>query len=62
MNMKSKGLPEITEVKELAEYLRVSKRHIYDMLNIKDAPKYRLGRRILIPTREFFTWLKEQSA
>ena len=47
-------------VPELAEQMQISRPTAYELVKREDFPKVCVGRRILIPRREFEAWLSEQ--
>ena len=46
---------------EAAKQLHISRSKMYELLHCGIIPHVRLGRRILIPTKELERWLHEQS-
>ena len=46
---------------EAAKQLHISRTKMYELLRQNVIPHVRLGRRILIPTKELERWLHEQS-
>lgn len=45
-------------VKEVSEILRIGKTMTYELVNQPDFPKLRIGKKILIPEKEFQDFLK----
>jgi len=45
-------------VKEVMEILRIGRTMTYELVNQPDFPKLRIGRKILIPEKEFQDFLK----
>lgn len=53
-------MDKMLTVSEIAEHLRISKRQAYRIVEGKDFPSVRIGRRILIPETKYEQWLNEK--
>ncbi|MED4602554.1 excisionase [Paenibacillus validus] len=64
MNETNTAVPEqeTLDVGEAAEYLRVSKWIIYDMVRCKQIPFFRVRTRIFFKRRELDQWCAQQGA
>lgn len=49
--------PKTLTVEQLAQELNISRASAYTLVKRKDFPKIRIGKRIIIPTLAFETWL-----
>lgn len=49
----------IWSVSEVADYLKVSKGHIYNMVSDRKIPHEKKGRRLYFIPSEIFNWIKE---
>lgn len=52
-----RAVPECMDVPEVAYALNVSTYMVYKMLNDKQLPSIRCGKRWLVPREEFHRWL-----
>ncbi|MEB2589427.1 helix-turn-helix domain-containing protein [Bacillus cereus] len=62
--MKNKGLdglPDILTVMELKEYLGIGREQAYTLVNNKDFPVKKIGRRILIYKPNLIRWLESSN-
>jgi len=62
--MKSKAIKEqdlVLRVIDIADILGISKSSAYQLVRQKDFPKVRIGKRIIIPRDNFFSWLNRQA-
>ena len=48
-------------VSEVAETMQISRPKAYELVWRNDFPRVNVGRRVLIPRREFETWLSKQA-
>ena len=48
---------KVLNVKEVSEILGISKSLTYDLVKQGEIPHKKLGRRIIIPNKEFESWL-----
>ena len=46
--------------RDIREILGVSRAYVYMLMKQPDFPKFRIGKRILVPIDEFNRWLDEQ--
>ncbi len=53
-------IPEIMDVKQLAQYLRIGKSKIYNMIRHKKIPASRIGRQYRFSKEVIDHWLKER--
>lgn len=51
----------IMTVAEAADFMRISKPAMYEVVHRADFPKIRIGRKILIPRLEFFEWIHREA-
>ena len=56
-NVKQDGLPDILSVKQLCEYLQVSRRTVYKLLGEHQIPYCRIGHQYRIQKRDVFQFL-----
>ena len=54
-------MPDVMDVKQLAEALRISKAGAYNLLNSPDFPTLRIGGRKLVMKHELVEWLKSRT-
>ncbi|MEL7658822.1 MAG: helix-turn-helix domain-containing protein, partial [Bacillota bacterium] len=48
-------------VADIADILGISRSIAYQLVRQKDFPKIRIGKRIIIPRDNFFSWLNRQA-
>ena len=51
-------MPDVMDVKQLAEALRISKAGAYNLLNSPDFPTLRIGGRKLVMKYDLLEWLR----
>ena len=62
MNYKSYDeLPLMLSVKELSEFLGISKSGAYELVKTKDFPVVKIGARVLIPKDKLIEWIDKQT-
>ncbi len=61
-NQSSTQLPEVSSVKQLADYLGIHARTLYSMVVAGKIPHFRAGRRILFYRDNVVEWLRGQGA
>ena len=54
-------MPDVMDVKQLAEALRISKAGAYNLLNSPDFPTLRIGGRKLVMKQDLLEWLRSQT-
>ena len=54
-------MPDVMDVKQLAEALRISKAGAYNLLNSPDFPTLRIGGRKLVMKQELLEWLRRHT-
>lgn len=54
-------LPLILSVKELSEFLGISKSGAYELVKTKGFPVVKIGARVLIPKDKLIEWIDKQS-
>lgn len=52
-------LPDVLTVQEAADFLQVSKEHVYAMIRREEMPFFKLGRLVRISKQEFIGWIQE---
>ena len=55
------NLPDVLNVKQLAEALQISKAGAYNLLSSPDFPTLRIGGRKLVMKNELVEWLKSRT-
>ncbi len=54
-------LPDVLNVKQLAEALHLSRAGAYNLLNTDDFPTLRIGGRKLVMKQDLIAWLKKHT-
>ena len=54
-------MPDVTDAKQLAQALQISKAGAYNLLNDPDFPTLRIGGRKLVMKNELVEWLKSRT-
>ena len=54
-------MPDVMDVKQLAEALRISKAGAYNLLNSPDFPTLRFGGRKLVMKQDLLDWLRSHT-
>lgn len=54
-------LPLMLSVKELSEFLGISKSGAYELVKTKDFPVVKIGARVLIPKDKLIEWIDKQT-
>ena len=54
-------MDKIYTIPEVAEYLRMSKSKVYDLVKRKKIPSVKIGRNVRIRHSDFMEWLDEQT-
>jgi PTS system nitrogen regulatory IIA component len=62
MDMKTQTLPEFLTVEEVAEWLRVSPRSVYDWVSQGIIPHRKAGRRTIFLLSEILEWTANRDA
>jgi len=57
----ARNLDEIFTIPEVAEYLKMSKSKIYNLVQRNEIPSIKIGRNVRIRQSELETWLDEQT-
>lgn len=55
----AENLPPILTAKHIAQYLLISERRAYELMDLKSFPLIRLGRSKRVNRESFMNWLKE---
>ena len=55
------AMPDVMDVKQLAEALQISKAGAYNLLSSTDFPTLRIGGRKLVMKNELVEWLKSHT-
>ena len=55
------AMPDVMDVKQLAEALQISKAGAYNLLSSPDFPTLRIGGRKLVMKNELVEWLKSRT-
>jgi len=53
------GLPAILTAQDIANYLRISERRAYELMDLKSFPLIRLGRSKRVNRDSFLNWLQQ---
>lgn len=56
--MTKEMLPEVMTVKDVQEYLKISKNSAYDLIKRNKFKSINVGRQIRIPKRGFLEWIE----
>ena len=54
-------VPDILNAQQLAEVLGISRAGAYQILNSKDFPTLRIGKRMLVPKDKLLTWIDDHT-
>ena len=54
-------LPLLLNVKQLADLLGISESSVYELIQEKDFPSLRIGKRIVIPKEELREWISART-
>lgn len=54
-------VPDILNAQQLAEVLGISKAGAYQILNSKDFPTLRIGKRMLVPKDKLLAWIDDHT-
>ncbi len=60
-NVKNSDLPMTLRVDDVAKILGISRAGAYNLVKSKDFPSIEVGRRLIIPTKQFLEWLENSS-
>lgn len=60
MGLTSNNLPDILTAQDIADYLKISRRRVYEIMELKDFPLIRIGLTKRVPRDGFLTWHKKQ--
>ncbi|QQE75686.1 helix-turn-helix domain-containing protein [Brevibacillus composti] len=55
----SNDLPAILTAKHIAQFLHISERRAYELMNLKSFPLIRLGRNKRVNRESFMNWLQQ---
>ena len=55
------NLPEVLTAKDLQSYLHISRAGVYNLLNSKDFPTLRIGKRMLVTRENLFQWMRKNT-
>lgn len=58
---KIKDLPLLLDAKDLEKIIPVNRTAIYELFKREGFPKFRLGRRLMVPTHLFFKFLEDEA-
>lgn len=62
INQDNKDLEKkVYNAKEVAQLLDIGMNKSYELMNSKNFPAIRIGRKIVVPIKAFDTWLENQS-
>ena len=50
-------LPTYMNAEQIASYLGVSKTSVYEMMHTKGFPMVRIGRRIIVASKDLLSWI-----
>lgn len=53
-------LPEVLKAKDVSDFLNVSSRYAYEIMERNDFPTIRIGRSKRVLKEDFFKWLNSQ--
>lgn len=56
------NLPNILTARDISEYLHISRRRVYEIMELKDFPLIRIGASKRVTREGFLNWLKKQQA
>lgn len=59
--MRRSELPEVMTIKDVQEFLKISKNTAYDLIKREEFPVVRLGRLLRINREKFFEWFDKAS-
>ncbi|WP_353618608.1 helix-turn-helix domain-containing protein [Brevibacillus brevis] len=59
LNIANHTLPPILTAKHIANYLHISERRAYELMDLKSFPLIRLGRSKRVNRESFLIWLQE---
>lgn len=54
-------VPDILNTQQLAEVLGISRAGAYQILNSKDFPTLRIGKRMLVPKDKLLAWIDDHT-
>ena len=54
-------VPDILNAQQLAEVLGISRAGAYQILNSKDFPTLRIGKRMLVPKDKLLAWIDDHT-
>lgn len=54
------NLPEVLKAKDVSNFLNISIRYAYEIMEHKDFPTIRIGRSKRVMKQDFLNWLEEQ--
>ena len=54
-------VPDILNAQQLAEVLGISRAGAYQILNSKDFPTLRIGKRMLVPKDKLLAWMDDHT-
>ena len=61
MQLGTRDMETIYTIPEVAEYLKMSKSKVYEMVKTEQIPYIRIGRNVRIRESDLITWLDEQT-
>lgn len=56
---KISDLPDVLTAQEVADFLQISKEHVYAMIRREEIPFFKLGRLVRIPKQDFIKWIDD---
>ena len=59
--MRRSELPEVMTIKDVQEFLKISKKTAYDLIKREEFPVVRLGRLLRINREKFLEWFDKAS-
>ncbi|MBO8136768.1 MAG: helix-turn-helix domain-containing protein [Desulfotomaculum sp.] len=58
---KHENYPRLMTIPEVAKILRIGEARAYEYARQRIFPVFYLGRRVRVPTKQFFEWLDQQA-
>lgn len=55
------NMPDVMDARQLAQSLQISRAGAYNLLNSKDFPTLRIGKRKLVMKSDLIRWLKSRT-
>jgi excisionase family DNA binding protein len=53
-------LPVVLNVREVADYIGMSRANAYELTKRADFPAFRVGKRVFVPRDQFLAWIDNQ--